>query len=148
VLYRLLGSCCGYSKSRRIRPDTEALILAVHPDTVTPEEPAHADRHDIEPWFLDLEPLPAGLDLTWRADGRCREPGVPTWIFFPYRGDLETLRAARAICADCTVRQRCLDFALAVNAMGIWGGKTEQQRERMIGRRGGLEQPRKLVGGD
>jgi hypothetical protein len=53
------------------------------------------------------------------------------------RGDFETLRAAQKICAGCVVREPCLEFALATKALGIWGGKTEQQRQRMLGQRGG-----------
>jgi hypothetical protein len=30
-----------------------------------------------------------------------------------------------------------LEFLLTVDATGIWGGTTKQQRERMVGRRGG-----------
>jgi hypothetical protein len=41
-------------------------------------------------WFLDLEPVPADVDLTWRRQGACRNPDVPTRAFFPGRGDLET----------------------------------------------------------
>jgi WhiB family transcriptional regulator, redox-sensing transcriptional regulator len=137
VLHRLLGSCCGYGKSRRIRPETESAILAVHPDVVTPAEPRHAARTQVEPWFIDIEPVPAGTDMTWRTRRACTE--VPVHVFFPGRGDIELVRAAQAICADCEVREPCLAFALSVpETTGIWGGTTERQREKMLGRRGGL----------
>jgi WhiB family transcriptional regulator, redox-sensing transcriptional regulator len=137
VLHRLLGSCCGYGKSRHIRPETESAILAVHPDVVTPAEPRHAARTQVEPWFIDIEPVPAGTDMTWRTRRACTE--VPVHVFFPGRGDIELVRAAQAICADCEVREPCLAFALSVpETTGIWGGTTERQREKMLGRRGGL----------
>jgi len=41
-------------------------------------------------------------------------------------------------CAGCPVKRECLEFALATKARGIWGGTTEQQRQSMQGRRGGL----------
>jgi hypothetical protein len=77
VLHRLLGSCCGYGKSRRIRPETESAILAVHPDVVTPPgEPRHAGRSDEhEVWFINVAPIPVGMDLSWHADGACHALG-------------------------------------------------------------------------
>ena len=95
----------------------------------------NAERHDPGAYWLELEPLPAGVDLTWRARGACRAPDIPTRVFFPGRGDIETVGAARAICADCLVRRECLDFALDVGVEGVWGGKTRQEREVMLGRR-------------
>jgi WhiB family redox-sensing transcriptional regulator len=138
TVYRLLGAMRGYSRTRRIRPTTESAILSVHPDAEC-ETGWHDDRRHDEPWWLDatLAP-PTDSDQPWRADAACRDPGIPTRVFFAYRGDLETMRAAQKICAGCTVRVQCLAYALAVDAEGIWGGTTHQQRERMQGRRGGL----------
>jgi Transcription factor WhiB len=39
--------------------------------------------------------------------------------------------------AASQVRKPCLNFALAVNATGIWGGTTERERQTMRGKRGG-----------
>jgi hypothetical protein len=36
------------------------------------------------------------------------------------------------------VKEPCLKFALTAEALGISGGTTEQQRERVLGQRGGL----------
>jgi WhiB family redox-sensing transcriptional regulator len=36
---------------------------------------------------------------------------------------------ARAVCADCGVRQQCLEFAMATNQdCGVWGGTSEDER--------------------
>ena len=36
---------------------------------------------------------------------------------------------AKAVCASCSVRQFCLDYALATRqAHGVWGGLTEGER--------------------
>jgi WhiB family redox-sensing transcriptional regulator len=133
VVHRLLGSCCGYSRARRIRPATEDAILAVHPDP--PETTGRDDHVDPEPWWLGLSPPPGDLDLTWRARARCTDPEVPTRFFFPGRGDIETSKLAQAFCAECPVREPCLEFALATDALGIWGGTTELHRQKMTGRR-------------
>jgi len=128
-------------RTRRVPPETESRILAVLADVVTPPtEPRNADRHRQEVWFVDLEPLPAGIDMTWRANGACSDPQIPTCVFFLGRGDIETVRAAQQICAGCEVAEPCLQFALAVcKTSGIWGGTTELERQKMLGQRGGLD---------
>jgi WhiB family transcriptional regulator, redox-sensing transcriptional regulator len=79
-----------------------------------------------------------GRDLSWKAQGRCNDSQVPTWVFFPVRGDMRTLRAAQRVCAGCPVKRQCLEFALATNALGVWAGTTEQYRQPLRRRRGGL----------
>lgn len=37
-------------------------------------------------------------------------------------------QAAKALCAQCPVRVKCLMFALEQNDIGIWGGTTERER--------------------
>ena len=59
-------------------------------------------------------------------------------LFFPIsakgRAQVDIARA-RAVCASCPVRSRCLDFALATRqADGIWGGRTAEERHEMLGR--------------
>lgn len=47
---------------------------------------------------------------------------------------------ARALCAECTVRDQCLDYALTNRvAYGVWGGLDEKQRASILkaGRRKG-----------
>jgi len=39
--------------------------------------------------------------------------------------------AAKAICAECPVRARCLSWALTMNVSGVWGGCSEYERRRM-----------------
>jgi hypothetical protein len=61
--------------------------------------------------------------VAWHKDARCAEPDVDPEIFYVERG--QTSKAARAVCAQCPVRDRCLDFALNdpdAWAWGIWGG--------------------------
>ena len=57
----------------------------------------------------------------------CRN--MKTDIFFPERGVIP--RAAMAVCARCTVRPQCLQYALDNDEVGIWGGKTYEARRRM-----------------
>ncbi|MHB8329662.1 MAG: WhiB family transcriptional regulator [Acidimicrobiales bacterium] len=53
----------------------------------------------------------------WMAEAACGGAGVDT--FFPERG--QSVRAAKALCAACTVRDDCLALALATDAKdGVW----------------------------
>ena len=79
-------------------------------------------------------------DDRWMARAACagmNAHGEATEIFFPGRnGDAA---AALAICAVCTVRAECLEYALAhPETHGIWGGMSERARRRLK-RSGGRE---------
>jgi WhiB family redox-sensing transcriptional regulator len=69
---------------------------------------------------------------SWREQAACR--GLDTSIFFP-PSDLEA-GAAKAICAQCPVREQCLEWAIASRQEeGIWGGMTDGERRRLRRRR-------------
>ena len=45
---------------------------------------------------------------------------------------------AKGICAGCSVRQDCLDYAISIREPhGIWGGLTEGERRALISRLAG-----------
>jgi len=81
----------------------------------------------------------------WRESGACAQADPD--LFFPISSagrSLGQIAKAKAICAGCPVRRRCLDFALEHDLMyGIWGGSTpldrqawqrERRRERLQSR--------------
>lgn len=41
------------------------------------------------------------------------------------------VRHVRALCADCPMREPCLEYALHVNVVGIWAGTTEHERKQI-----------------
>lgn len=41
------------------------------------------------------------------------------------------MEAAKAVCARCPVRAKCLNWALSMNVSGVWGGSSEYERRRM-----------------
>lgn len=41
------------------------------------------------------------------------------------------LDKVKALCASCAMRGPCLEYALHVNVVGVWGGTTDGQRRRM-----------------
>jgi WhiB family transcriptional regulator, redox-sensing transcriptional regulator len=68
----------------------------------------------------------ADTDTAWMTRRNCR--GVD---MFP--GDGAGVVAAKRICEDCPVKQRCLDYALANKiAFGVFGGTSERERRRML----------------
>src|ERR1700691_5848051 len=57
-------------------------------------------------------------------------------VFFPEYTAGPVIDRAKQICGGCPVRTRCLDWALSNGAVfGIWGGRTEAERQAMRGRR-------------
>ena len=71
-------------------------------------------------------------ELKWRELGACR--GLEPSIFYP--DDDDEALDAKAVCAECTVRVACLEFALQVREkQGVWGGATERERRRLIRQR-------------
>ena len=72
------------------------------------------------------------MDLSWRKRGACR--GLDPEVFYPVSEEDAT--DAKRICGTCSVRDQCLEFALANReADGIWGGATEKERRRILRQR-------------
>ena len=76
-------------------------------------------------------------DELWQIKAACRGPQAA--VFFPpshfERKDekLEREARAKAICAQCVVREPCLDFALSIREPhGIWGGLNELERKSLV----------------
>jgi WhiB family redox-sensing transcriptional regulator len=72
------------------------------------------------------------MNATWRNRAACQ--GLDPDIFFPVSED--DAEEAKAICATCTVRQLCLEHALAHREReGVWGALTERERRRLTRQR-------------
>ena len=79
------------------------------------------------------------VDDNWQLQAACRGPHSA--VFFPptqfERKDDKLQREERAkeICAECTVRPDCLDYALEIREPhGIWGGLNEVERKVLLTR--------------
>jgi WhiB family redox-sensing transcriptional regulator len=44
----------------------------------------------------------------------------------------QSIRAAKVICAQCPIRARCLEWAVANREDGVWGGTTAQERQKLV----------------
>jgi WhiB family transcriptional regulator, redox-sensing transcriptional regulator len=76
------------------------------------------------------------VDTAWMAEGKCRE--LPPETFFPTDG--VGVEIARRVCANCPVKEPCLEYALLHRIEhGVWGGHSERSRRRIIRARRNLQ---------
>jgi WhiB family transcriptional regulator, redox-sensing transcriptional regulator len=78
--------------------------------------------------------MTTALSLDWWERAACQAEDPD--LFFPVSdtgpGRRQTVRA-KAICAQCDVRLRCLDYALATEQEhGVWGGMSEVERRAAL----------------
>mgnify|MGYP001818738811 CR=1 FL=1 len=65
----------------------------------------------------------------WYDQAECLD--LPAEWFFPAGPGL-SLRKAQAVCANCSVRAECLEYALdEFEKDGVWGGESALQRKKM-----------------
>lgn len=68
----------------------------------------------------------------WQERANCL--GLDPDLFFPERG--ASTKEAKEVCRGCEVKVECLEFALKEREKsGIWGGLTEQERNRVVRQR-------------
>jgi len=74
------------------------------------------------------------IEESWQIKAACRGPQAA--VFFPppqferKEEKLERETRAKAICATCSVRKECLEYAIAIREPhGIWGGLNEVERK-------------------
>ena len=76
------------------------------------------------------------VEEVWQLKAACRGPQAS--VFFPpphfERKDekLERETRAKSICSSCSVKDECLDYAVAIREPhGIWGGLTDLERKHL-----------------
>ncbi len=73
------------------------------------------------------------INENWRSAAACRIADPD--LFFPVSSSgkaLEQVSEAKAICARCRVRGKCLAFALVTHQRhGVWGGMSEEERYQL-----------------
>jgi len=69
-------------------------------------------------------------DANWMIGGMCY--GKPTRWWFPQHGDTAddvfNFKVAKRICSTCSVKKQCLEYGIATNSYGVWGGVTLRGR--------------------
>ena len=74
-------------------------------------------------------------DVAWMDDANCKGADVEMFFMFGGRSVYSPAwytnrRVIDMFCSTCPVREECLEYALRVpNTVGVWGGKTREQRE-------------------
>lgn len=90
---------------------------------------------NIDNFHIDLPSLKYWGDDAWRVDAECK--GYDTNLFFPTQSiennkglsSNVSVSKARLICAGCTVRKECLNFAFENSiTLGMFGGRTPKER--------------------
>jgi WhiB family transcriptional regulator, redox-sensing transcriptional regulator len=81
----------------------------------------------------DTETLPPDHRTPpWMARALCRT--APPGAFFPSDG--VGVEKARRVCAQCPVKDECLEYALTYRIdHGVWGGCSERERRRVARQR-------------
>jgi WhiB family redox-sensing transcriptional regulator len=73
------------------------------------------------------------VDVRWRKEAACRASSPD--LFFPVGtvgAALTEIETAKRVCADCVVREECLEYAMHTNQeFGVWGGTSEEERRRL-----------------
>ena len=82
---------------------------------------------------MSAEPLPfRSIEPDWRDLAACRDADPRLFDFDPETDSESSAEPAKRICADCPVRDDCLDYALCLPAeddsVGILGGLTPAER--------------------
>lgn len=94
-----------------------------------------------------LAQVPADAHWNWQEEAACQ--GMDSSIFFHPQNERGSARSkrdrmAKVVCAQCTVRLECADYAIrAREPYGVWGGLTEEERERIYTRVDGRSHPRR-----
>lgn len=80
-------------------------------------------------------PPQARRDTAWMEHAACKgEPADVADARFPEKGR-PRIKDAIKTCGGCPVKGPCLDWAMATHQIGVWGGTTTSDRERIRRRR-------------
>jgi len=71
-----------------------------------------------------------GAFRAWHRHAACAEYEAVADRLFPERGDKG--EPAKAVCRACLVQSDCLGFALDAGLVGIWGGTSQRERQRLL----------------
>lgn len=72
----------------------------------------------------------------WVNAAECRGQPLEWWFPLEYNKQASNIKAAKAICRQCPVREDCLEYAMSyphtyMSLPGIWGGLTEAERRQL-----------------
>lgn len=68
----------------------------------------------------------------WMLSGECTRPENQGLVWVPNKG--QSTADAKRVCNMCEFRSECLDYAIAFDMEGVWGGTDSNQRRRRFSR--------------
>jgi len=92
------------------------------------------DTQDIDDFFDTTQALCRGKDIT------IFYPSYGNRYMFNGKNQNKKVETAKAICESCKVIKGCLEYSLHFEPLGVWGGKTEVERE-VLRRQKGIQLP-------
>jgi WhiB family redox-sensing transcriptional regulator len=102
---------------------------------LTPRAPGTSIPRDTGTHHAEPGALRTLGDHSWHDHAACRSTGqrpVDPEMFFPKPHEVDRIRAAKVLCAQCPVRSVCLEAALEDgDREGIRGGLTEEERDSL-----------------
>lgn len=87
---------------------------------------------------MSIVDIPADADVSWMKRAICQGIDDPS-VFFPPYDAPSSNEFAKAICKRCPVQGECLDWALAYDEDGVWGGTGEADRRALKRRKSRTE---------
>ena len=104
-------------------------------DDFTDRNLMRATRRPTSEWELSRRDEAGALHrLLSSGNAACaNDPVCDRWV------EAEKPSALVRLCHTCPLQQPCLDYALAYDVQGVWGGTTASQRRRL--RRGATPEP-------
>jgi len=91
-------------------------------ENIIPKDYPDFEEHGTPPC---AESFPDAFFTTDKSESSVLRNGkisMKTWARYDYE------KEAKAICAECPYKARCLEYAINNHELGIWGGTTERQR--------------------
>lgn len=64
----------------------------------------------------------------WHSGAKCANSSPDQFV----TGDSDQIARAKLFCQDCPVRLDCLQHAIEVGELGVWGGTDERERRQMV----------------
>jgi WhiB family redox-sensing transcriptional regulator len=132
-----------------------SMLAATRWNSITSSEKVHLPHHRVRaaesfPGTVRRKPARCGQLAASAQEGMANAMMIATskwWeqaacqaadpeLFFPVAAGRSGTAMAKAICASCAIRRRCLDYALDTRQEhGVWGGASEDERRAIVASR-------------
>jgi WhiB family redox-sensing transcriptional regulator len=128
--------CCGKNRQHRGRglcPSCWDRSKSLgHPDFVPPPMPKAGQGQVLNARRAAAKTPHTAASWSWQDHAACQ--GEDAGLFFAPDGEQRPERdgrerRAKAICARCPVRHKCLDAAIERREVGVWGGLNDDERQ-------------------